>query len=273
MGYKNNLKLTIIAAVALFNLGLNNSYGSFPAQQKARRSSYYETIYFKINTTTSPFDNVAVRYALAMATDRRAIADAMREESFRYFPGVGLVPPYDGYETLSHLAAVRDGKTYDLLAYNPASARDLLAKAGFPGGIAKNGQRVNIEILVYTGEDTDKLVTIVKQQWEQNLGLEATVVSRKWHDYLREKDERNFKGVALAGKSLLLANASNLLSFATGQVAKKPSWVDQTFDLMLREAAQAASSNAFKGNSKFRECEEYLLRSMPVIPLYSRSLE
>lgn len=272
MGYKNNLRLAIISTALLIIAYLSNIPASFARQQSPERSSFYETMYFVVNTTSPPFDNVVVRYALAMATDREAIAGAMREERFRYFPGIGLVPPYGGYEIISHLEVVRDGKTYDVLAYNPTAARDLLAKAGFPEGVGKDKQKLTIEILVYTGKDTDKLVSIVKQQWQQNLGLEVTVVSRKWLDYLREKDERNFKGVAVDGKSLLLGDARDLLDFATGQIAKKPCWVDQTFNEMLRDANKVSSSDAIRGNSKFRECEAYLLRFMPVIPLYSRAL-
>jgi oligopeptide transport system substrate-binding protein len=268
MGYKHNLRLAIISATLLISLGVNNN----SAARQSTKRPFFETMYFVVNTTSAPFDNVAVRYALAMATDRQAIVGAMREEKFRYFPGVGLVPPYGGYETISHLEVARDGKTYDVLAYNPTAGRDLLATAGFPEGVGENKQKLVIEILVYTGEDTEKLVSIVKQQWQQNLGIEVMVVNRKWHDYLREKGERNFKGVALDGKSLLLADARDLLDFATGQVAKKPCWVDLEFDKLLRDANKASSSDVTRGNSKFRECEAYMLRSMPVIPLYSRAL-
>lgn len=266
-----NTKLAIISPVLLICAYLNNDPASFAKQQSSERSSFYETMYFVVNTTSPPFDNVAVRYALAMATDRQAITNTMREERFEYFPGIGLVPPYRGYEIMSHLEVVRDGRTYDVLAYNPTAARDLLAKAGFPEGVGKDKQRLTIEILVYSGKDTDKLVSIVKQQWRENLGLEVKVVNRKWHDYLREKDERNFKGVALDGKSLLLADARELLDFATGQVAKKPCWVDKRFDQMLRDAHKTASSDPIRGNSRFRDCEAYMLRAMPIIPLYSRA--
>jgi ABC-type transport system substrate-binding protein len=271
MAHKANTRLVIISTVLLIS-AFNNEDASFARQQSPERSSFYETIYFVVNTTSPPFDNLAVRYALAMATDRQAITDTMREEQFRYFPGIGLMPPYGGYEMISHLEVVRNGKTYDVLAYNPTAARDLLARAGFPEGVSKDKQKLTIEILVYNGEDTDKLVSIVKEHWQRNLGLEVKVVNRKWHDYLREKDECNFKGVALAGKSLLLADANNLLSFATGQVAKKPCWVDQRFDRMLRDANKASSSDVIRGNSRFRECEAYMLRLMPIIPLYSRAL-
>jgi ABC-type transport system substrate-binding protein len=156
MGYKNNFRLVIISATLLVSLEV-------AARQSAKRP-FYETMYFIVNTTSPPFDSVVIRYSLAMATDRRAIAGAMREEGFRYFPGIGLVPPYGGYEIISHLEVAIDGKTYDVLAYNPTAARNLLARAGFPEGLGNDKQKLTIEILVYTGEDTDKLVSIVKQQ-------------------------------------------------------------------------------------------------------------
>jgi len=236
--------------------------------------SMYETFYFVVNTASPPLDNVLARYALTMATDRQAIVSAMREEGFKYLPSIGLAPPYEGYEPLKQLDVVVDGKTYDVLAYNPAEARELFAKAGFPEGKDKNKQKPEkpmIEVLIYTDEEPDKLAGIVKQQWEQNLGVNVNFVRKEWHDYLKAKDERGFKGVALEGKALLLADASDLLSFASGQISKKPLWVDHKFDQMLREAGRARSSNMANSKAKFSECEAYLLRAMPVIPLYSRA--
>jgi len=270
MGHNKKLTLAIISTVLLISAYLNNRAASFASQTRSESSSFFETIYFVVNTTSPPFDNVLVRYALAMATDRPAITNALREEKFMYYPGIGLVPAYAGYETIRRLDVVIDGKTYDVLSYDPKAARELLAKGGFPEGVGKNKKKLVIEVLIYAGTDTQKLIGIVGQQWQQNLGIDIVALNRKWHDYLAEKSERNFKGVAVDGKALLLADASNLLSFASGEVEKKPCWDDQKFHQMLRDASKVASSDATLGNSMFRECEAYLLRSMPVIPLYSR---
>jgi len=259
-----------IITILLMTLGaFSNRYDSFAIRQAPNQTSFYQTLYFAVNTTSPPFDNVLVRYALAMATDRQTIASGMRDEKFKYIAGIGLVPPYKDYETLNHLEVTIEGNPYDVITYNPTAARELLAKAGFPEGISKEKQRLAIEVLVYAGEDTEKLTRIIKQQWEQNLGVDVKVISKKWHDYLEQKDERDFKGVALDGKALLLGDARDLLDFATGQIAKKPCWTDAKFNEMLREANRVSSSSMSEGNRKFRECEAYLLRAMAVIPLYS----
>ena len=228
--------------------------------------AFYETLYLVVNTTRAPLDDVRVRYALAMATDRRAIAAAMHEDGFEDISGTGLVPPYTGYRVLERLETPIKGRAVDVLAYDPASARELLAEAGYPGGVSKNGRKLAVDLLVYEGEDTDVLVRLLKEQWGRNLGIDVNAVRQPWHTYLKTKDARAF-GVAIDGRALMVSDASELFDFATGMVSRAPAWSDPTFAEMLR---QASRYNAPNRADRLRACEEYLLRRMPVIPLLSR---
>jgi oligopeptide transport system substrate-binding protein len=77
--------------------------------------------FFGFDTTRPPFSDVRVRQAFAMAVDWRGLAGAAggSEE-----PANSLVPP--GIPGRSNLEL--------LPAYDPAQARALLARAGYPGG-------------------------------------------------------------------------------------------------------------------------------------------
>lgn len=83
------------------------------------------TVFFDFNNTQAPFNNVDVRRAFNYAVDREKIVRFVLQNS-PYAPAVhGLVPPvFPGYPTDQI-----PGFTFD-----PAKAKQLLAKAGYPDG-------------------------------------------------------------------------------------------------------------------------------------------
>lgn len=79
-------------------------------------------VYVALNCSKPPLNNVLVRRALNHAINRRAILDAIRPG--RYILANGSVPPgLAGHET-----------TWAGYDYDPALARSLLARAGYPHG-------------------------------------------------------------------------------------------------------------------------------------------
>src|SRR5262245_63443343 len=97
---------------------------------------YQATYFYGINTTRPPLDNVWVRRALNLAIDRDAIARDLLKGSRA--PWGNITPSgYPGYE---HPPGIR---------YDPAKARECLARAGYPGG---KGFR-KISILFNNSED------------------------------------------------------------------------------------------------------------------------
>jgi len=94
-----------------------------------------------INDARAPFSNVLVRQAIAYALDRNAI---IQGSMFGMGAPIGspLTPASPYYVDLT-----------DLYPYDPAKARDLLAKAGYPGGFSATlTLPQNYEIHVRTGQ-------------------------------------------------------------------------------------------------------------------------
>jgi len=109
----NRRKLRLMTLMILMCVVSCSTGSSFGLLKRIDRLAFYETLYFVVNATTPPFDNVLVRYALAMATDRQAVAAAMREEKFKYFPGISLVPSYDDYTPLNELKVEVESNSSD----------------------------------------------------------------------------------------------------------------------------------------------------------------
>ena len=96
--------------------------------REARRADSSRCVWFSMNTTKPPLDNVLVRYALNMAIDRAAIA---RTLGAGRVPARGYVPPFPGYDPPTTLPFTLDGHTCDLLSFNrrllaPCSPRPAL---------------------------------------------------------------------------------------------------------------------------------------------------
>ena len=111
--------------------------------------------YLVINTRKPPLDNVLVRYALNMAVDKKEI---------ERFEGAGpaalaLLPPLDHYESPTALPVMVQGKTCDILSFDPSGARSLMSAAGFP-----EGRRLKMEYLYPTqGTHKERFEILQKQ--------------------------------------------------------------------------------------------------------------
>ena len=90
-----------------------------------------------MNVREPPFDNVLLRYALNMATDKKAIVESLEAGQS---PALGCVPPMKGYEPVTSLPVIVDGVSFDVLRYDPEAAR-----VPFPGGFGPGGKRLSFD--------------------------------------------------------------------------------------------------------------------------------
>jgi len=216
---------------------------------------------YAINVRQPPFDNVLLRYALNMATDKKAIVAALEAGQS---PALGCVPPMKGYEPVTNMPVVVDGVSFDVLRYDPEGARSLLAKAGFPNGVGPGGRRLSLD-LTFSGART--VEEIIQQQWRANLNIEVKLEPRDFVMWIRALLDLSYRGVCQGGWTGKYPDPATFLDlFQSGSVQSGTGWSDPKFDARLA-AADAAPSLAAR-MQRLAECEKFLLAAMPLIPIH-----
>jgi oligopeptide transport system substrate-binding protein len=213
-------------------------------------------MFYSINTKLEPFNNVLVRYALNMATDKRAIASFLNAGRN---PALSLMPPFHGYPAVKSLPVDIEGTAYDVLEYNPAAARELLRKAGVGP--------LRIEIQYPNRPATADLPQILQQQWRQTLGADVIPVAQEEKVWIQARGALAYRGVAERGWVADYLDPNAFLEvFLAGPNVSGAGWSDLHYDTMLAEAN--AETMLDERMRKLAECERHVLRQMPILPLY-----
>ncbi|GAA1777176.1 ABC transporter substrate-binding protein [Leucobacter iarius] len=177
------------------------------------------TIFLQINDTKAPFDNPKVRQALALAFDRKALADqayggaaspsAYLPPSLAWAPKVDQVPNYQP---------------------DPAKAKQLLAEAGFPGG-------VKTKLMYISGYDhgtNDLLATMQSQLAAAGITVELEPLEGgTWGDRLTALDY----GLSWNAQSYY-PNPYQYIAPAPGRQGPVPAELQSLLDSALKAGSQ-----------------------------------
>jgi oligopeptide transport system substrate-binding protein len=210
---------------------------------------------WRFSANRAPLDNVVLRYALNMATDKEA---TVRFLGSGQHAAKVRVPPLAGYRSPDSVAVKLNDRSCDVLAYDPRTARELWAREYRPDS------NKPLQIHFFARQDSLLLAEILQQQWRANLGLETVLLPRDVPSFIQTiLTEGDFTGVAEDSYMANYADPFDLLSLYLSGYA---SWSDPEYDRMLA-AATSVSDPAVRMN-QLSACEQRLLRGMPFIPLY-----
>jgi oligopeptide transport system substrate-binding protein len=210
---------------------------------------------WRISAKRPPLDNLLLRYALNMATDKDTTA---RFLGAGQTPARSRVPPLDGYRSAESLLVQIHGRPCDVLAYDPQAARELWAAA------APAEARLPLPIHYLARADSRLLAEILQHQWRENLGLQTKLMPQESAAYIRTiLTDGDYTGVAEEPYVANYPDPYDLLSLYTAGFAN---WSDPEFDRMLTAATSIA--DAALRMEKLADCETALLRAMPFVPLY-----
>ncbi len=214
-----------------------------------RIDPYLGTYFFRLNVTRPPLDNPLVRRALALALDRKTLADAVWRNA--------MLPA--GYFTPPNTA----GYTCETsLPFDPAQARELLAQAGYPGGAGLPP----IDILFNTSQNHRLTCEAVQQMWTANLGARVTLTNQEEKVYFDTRRRMDYQVYRSTWIGDYLDPTSFLDLWKSGGGNNYTGWGNADYDRLISEAAQTAEQAA--RYALFQQAEAILLREAPIIPLF-----
>ena len=148
-------------------------------------NAVFATSYISFDLASPPFDNINVRKALQYAINRDEMTSTVLKDLA--IPGKSLLPPgYPGYNEAITSQAV----------YDPAKAKDYLAKAGYPDG--KGFPEVEIwyrDQGGYNGAISAPMLQYLQAQFKQTLGITMNIKilpQKEWMAGLLEKKNNLF---------------------------------------------------------------------------------
>ena len=208
------------------------------------------------NVGKPPFDNPLVRQAFNMGIDKAAIARWM---AMGQAPARTLVPPVETYEPPPKVLVSVRGISYDVLAFDPAGARELLRAAGFDFG-------QSVEFLAPALSNTLLLAEILRAQWKRHLGVNVQVVAKEFSVFGEAMMSASYTGISDNWDYGQYTDPNWFLSYFLPGAPSPTGWTDPKYTAMLTRANRAA--DPAERMSMLSGCEKYMLAAMPMMPLY-----
>jgi oligopeptide transport system substrate-binding protein len=253
-----------VSAMRLFEAGGADTTGDFPsARLKTLRATlgaavhvapYRGAYYFAFNTRKPPFNDVRVRRALNLATDREWIAGPMM--AVGTLPAWGVVPP----------------KTTGLDAYKPGwaewpkekrfgQAKALLAAAGY--GPARP---LRFDIRFNSDTDHRRVAVALAAMWRP-LGVEAGLFNSESALHFASLKRADF-AIARSGWIGDVSVPENFLAVhrSDGGPINYSGYANPVFDAAL--SAAEAEADPAKRALRMRGAEALLMADAPILPLY-----
>jgi oligopeptide transport system substrate-binding protein len=207
------------------------------------------TRYIKFDVSRPPFDDVRVRRAFVLATDRHRLADVILR-GFSLPATGGLVPP----GTPGHSAGIS-------LPYDPEQARQLLSQAGYPGG------RGFPPVEAFGPEPIEGWRNYLRAQWRENLELDIPWEPIEWSEIIRRRDLPLH--LLCAG---WIADYPDPDSFMRGlwmymdRTKHPPRWRNAEYEELVEKARLLM--NQAKRMELYRQADRILVEQAPILPLH-----
>ena len=206
------------------------------------------TTYLQFDLSRPPFDDVRVRRAFVLASDREALVKAARPDCF---PATGgFVPP----GMPGHSPGIG-------LPYDPDQALQLLAEAGYPGG---QGFPV-IECL--TLPDRIDIGENLQAQWRDNLGVQIQWEMMERHAFLSRLGE-HVPHLYILGWRADYPDPDNFLRALIGDVQRQR-WQNKSYDSLVKQAQRSLDQG--ERMNLYGEAERILAEEAPIMPIIYRS--
>ncbi|MBV9852309.1 MAG: peptide ABC transporter substrate-binding protein [Armatimonadetes bacterium] len=199
-----------------------------------------------------PFKDVRVRQALAYATDKKKIQDVVLRNRLDVAQDI-LPEGIPGYDP-----------KFQGIPYDPTKAKALLAQAGYPGG--KGFPTVPI-FYRESYPDLDKTVDLLRQMWQQNLGINVEARRTEWGALLAQEHNNALECYHIRWAADYLDPQdyySILLTTHGGE--NHTGYSNPKYDALCAQAD--VSQNPKARMALYRQAARIAADEVPMIPLY-----
>jgi peptide/nickel transport system substrate-binding protein len=202
---------------------------------------------FSMNTRRRPFDDVRVRRALAHAVDRDTFVKTVLEGLGS--PAYSVIPP-------GMVGHTNDVEKYP---YNVARARQLLAEAGFAGGVRAT--------VVFEPSEYGELIATAIQQWFKDVGVDLQLLKLEAGAWTARRQSGDYD-ITISGTTRFDPDQFLTEQFHTGSF---PPGGNQSFygaiDDMIE--AQRRAINARERARLLVEIQKKVAGDVPFVPLFN----
>jgi oligopeptide transport system substrate-binding protein len=214
-------------------------------------SPYLGTYFYRLNTRLDFFKDVRVRKALALSIDRDTLVKHVTKGG--QLPATVITPP----DTLGYTA-------HSDLRYDPETAKQLLADAGYPNGEGFPP----IEILYNTHEQHRKIAVAIQQMWKKSLNINLSLHNQDWKVFLDTEASGNFQISRASWIGDYVDPNSFLDMWVKDGGNNRTGWHNEEFDRLVLDIAPAAKTQAQRYEA-FLAAEKILMDAGPIIPIYT----
>lgn len=229
------------------------TYAAQKCPQDFCQDPYYCTIFYRLNTTRPPLNDVRVRRALHLAIDREALVSKVVRGAGS--PTNTFTPPGVGYNVAPPESPAEQQE-------REAEARRLLAEAGF-----EQGKGFPVLELMTTSRDVQRVMAeTIQAMWEKVLGVHVDIRSCEWTAYKAAQQNMEYDISSSSWSGDYLDPATFVELWRSGGGNNCTGWGNPDFDAAL--AAARTTGNGAARRTLLQQAEELMLREYPVIPLY-----
>ncbi len=253
-------------ALSMFESGQLDMGDSIPPSEvprlvkegKIKNYPFLGTVYVSFHVAKAPFDNPKVRRAFSLAIDRAAITDKLLRAG--QSPALAFVPP-----GIADALSGEDFRTKggSLIRDNDiATARQLLAEAGFPGG--KGFPEVSF--LYNTNESNKMVAEALQEMWKKNLGVQVTVTNQEWKVYWDSLDKHDFQMARENWSGDYPDPLTFLDLFVAGGSNNAPDYRNPNYDKLIAEAQQGSIPQ--QRMKVLHDAEKMLMDEAVIAPIF-----
>lgn len=207
------------------------------------------TAYIAFDVNRPPFDDRRIRHAFVLAINRETLVDMIIHHSDPWPATGGFVPPG------------MPGHSPEIgLPYDPQSARQLLAAAGFPGG--KDFPRIRLVSDRFVESTGDYL----QNEWRKNLGVRIDWEKVEYADLYETLDLRLHQIFRVAWTADYPDPDSFLRVSLQAMPQRLLGWRNEAYDQLVEKAKMVL--NQEERLALFRQADRILIEEAPIMPLY-----